>query len=354
MNVLFPSNPLQPKSVDESFGHEAQAAKEAGFNISRVDLEIILGGEVKLAGIPEKSDFTERDILYRGWLMKPEHYLAIDLKLGRRLISGPQAYEVAYNLPQWYPLFAEDATPRTLIIPGKTFDLDAVAEKVYEEFSSGLNKTDQQRKKEFWDWKMSMNDGFNTAHEPVELMELPGARPVMLKDYLKSAKHAWFDACYMPDCRDRENVKRVAQNFLDIQGDHLTGGLCFRQFINCKRIGIHSKTGQPLVNEWRAFLKHGRVFYLCPYWAEGDYTKGSKPEVAVIESLCAGLKDLPFVAVDLGEMETAPPKAFDTHAGAWTYGIPWVVYEVNDGGSAGVPDGGDVKEFYRVLAKEFA
>jgi hypothetical protein len=274
--------------------------------------------------------------------MKPQHYAAIDKALEGHMVTGPFAYDFEYNLPQWLPHFAEGATPKTLVIPGQTFDLDAVAKRVFEVFQTTLSESDQKRKKEFWAWKMSLDNGFNTAHEPIDLMELPGPRPVMLKDYLKSAKHQWFDACYIPDCRDLENVKRVTKNFLDVQGEHLTGGLCFREFIPGKPIGTHPKTRQPLVNEWRAFLKHGRVIYLARYWADGDYTNCVQPRVAEIEELCKGLHALPFVAVDLAEKEHGEQ------------GKRLIIYEINDGGAAGIPDGGDVKEFYRVLHKEFA
>jgi ATP-grasp domain, R2K clade family 3 len=346
VQILFPSNPLKPKAVDDSFGYEAQAAKEAGFGVSRVDLEVILGGEVKLGGVPEaRDDLGLRDILYRGWLMKPECYRALSDKLERRLVTGPVSYEIAYNLPQWYPLFAEGVTPRTLILPGKTFDLDEVAKRVWETFCTRLSLTDQARVKAHGE-SFQGPDGspiYHTGHLLPELMELPGKRPVMVKDYLKSAKHRWFDACYMPDCQDLENTKRVTKNFLDNQSDNLTGGLCFRQFIPCRQIGIHSKIGMPLVNEWRAFLKFGKVFYLCPYWAEGDYSKGTKPTVGMIEEMCVGLRDIPLVAVDLGEKD-----------GDFQDDASWVVYEVNDGGGSGIPDGGDVKEFYRALSEEFA
>jgi hypothetical protein len=86
----------------------------------------------------------------------------------------------------------------------------------------------------------------------------------------------------------------------------------------------------------------GKTFYLCPYWSEGDYAKGDRPTTALVDHLCKGLKDLPLVAVDFGERGTPD-----------VYGH-WVVYEVNDGGAAGVPDGGNINGFYRALFKEFS
>lgn len=344
MNILFPSSPISPRTVDEAFDVEAVAAKEAGFGISRVDLEILLGGAVKVAGIPEVKDGypDARDILYRGWLMKPEQYQALSARLERRLVTGPVSYEIAYNLPQWYPLFAEGVTPRTLILPGTTFDLDDVVKHVYQTFGHNFTAAQLKEIDEIQEWQR-VNGTMIIQNRP-DLLNLPRPYPVMVKDYLKSAKHRWFDACYMPDCQDFENVKRVTRNFLDTQGDGLTGGLCFRQFIPCTQIGVHSKTRAPLFNEWRAFLKYGKVIYLAPYWAEGDYSTVPKPGALLIAELCKGLKDLPLVAVDIGQREWPSPPGEEA----------WVVFEVNDGGSAGVPEGGNVNEFYRVLFKEFA
>jgi ATP-grasp domain-containing protein len=297
MIILFPSNPLNPKSVDNSFGYEARAAKEAGFRIGRVDLEIILGGEVKLSDM----NTGYNDIIYRGWLMKPEHYERLAAELPGRLITSPADYQAAYNFPIWYHK-VEQHTPNTLII---------TRESVESDFNGKLDTIAAQVKDHF------------------------GDKPCFVKDYLKSAKHRWFDACYIPSAQDTEEVKRIISNFLDIVSVNLTGGLCIREFITFKQIGIHSKIHSPLINEWRAFLHYGKVFYLCPYWAEGDYS-GNKPEVSMIEEMAIGLQHLPFIALDVAEADDK-----------------WMIIEVNDGGGSGVPECGDVKEFYMKLAERF-
>jgi hypothetical protein len=160
---------------------------------------------------------------------------------------------------------------------------------------------------------------------------------------VKSAKHRWFDACFIRDSRNREETTRVTKNFLDIQGTGLVGGLCFRQFEFYKPIGIHPKTKLPLVNEWRAFMSKGRVFYFAPYWSDGaDYTLGAKPTAHEIESLAVGLEDLELVAVDVAERVRAPGD-----------GAVFDIIEVNPGGAAGVPEGGDVTVFYQLLRKVY-
>jgi len=292
--ILFPSNPIQPKSVDGSFGYEARAAKEAGYKIGRIDLEVILGGEIKLSGVDDGA------VIYRGWLMKPEQYREMHEKLAGRLVVSPDEYLTAYYLPRWYRALASvgvhQYTPKSIWLePGADLtDLDRIAGRVAEAF-----------------------DG-----------------PVIVKDYVKSAKHRWFDACYIGDAQNDIEVKRVVKNFLDTVSDGLVGSLVFRDFVNFKRIGTHSKINLPLINEHRAFMHLGKVFYTAPYWAEGDYS-GARPSNKLIETLAAGLHDQPLIAVDVAEKIDSD----------------WMIVEVNPGGAAGVPEGGSVKDFYLALSQ---
>ena len=295
--ILFPASPINPRLIDDAWAPEAEAAAAEGFTVGRVDLEAILGGEIRVRGLPEIGPD-----LYRGWLMTPPRYEALHEHLGGRLVTPPAAYQTAYHLPEWLSLFQEGDTPRTLVIPGEVFDLKDVAAKVLKQW-----------------------------------LELPGPRPVILKDYLKSAKHRWFDACFIPDCRNLEDTMRVTKNFIDTQGDNLTGGLCFREFVECKPLGVHPRTQQPLVNEWRAFLRFGEVFSLRPYWGGQDYGPVSVPDAGIIEAMSKGLSKLPFVALDFAEKLDGG----------------WVIFEVNDGGSAGIPDGLALPDFYQKLHKAF-
>ena len=42
-----------------------------------------------------------------------------------------------------------------------------------------------------------------------------GDQPVILKDYVKSRKHEWFEACYIPSAADRLAVDRMVTRFLE-------------------------------------------------------------------------------------------------------------------------------------------
>lgn len=337
MLALYPSYPGRPRDPDPAFEGEVALAKAAGFEIGFVDLELQFGGEVILRKIPE----GEHEVIYRGWLVKPEDYQRLDAMLkerGCRLLESPEAYEEAYSFPRWYPKL-KAWTPRSIIIDGTTFDLDAVADRVEQAFRSGLSDAQLERLAEF-NASFTAPDGspiFHTGHRPIDLLELPGPRPVMVKDFVKSQKGNWFEACFIPDARDCEHVKKVVARFLEL-GEPLVGGLVFRQFVPFKQIGDHPKSHMPVINEWRGFMLRGKCVYLAPYWSAGDYSGVAKPEPALFENIVkqSGLVS-PFIGLDMAEDVSGE----------------WRVIEINPGGATGVPEGGDAGEFYKALRGGF-
>jgi len=293
--ILFPSSPIKPYLPDKAFEQEAKAATAAGFKIALVE-EGIFGSETRI----RKLEKGEGQVIYRGWLMRPERYGAIEeiiKELGYSLLASRKEYEYCYHFPNWYQSVTDNVTPHSIWFPGKEFDLDVVTKDVEKEF---------------------------------------GNSPVILKDYVKSRKHEWYDACYMGSAADSENVKRVIKNFIKLQGDELVGGLVFRKFINLKRIGIHSKSSMPLSHEYRFFIRDKKILHFMPYWSEGKY------EATEIEWYLAQdtLKEVPaciqsqFYAMDVGQKED----------GGWT------IVEINDGGAAGIP-GDNTDSFYKSLAE---
>ena len=63
----------------------------------------------------------------------------------------------------------------------------------------------------------------------------------VVKDYVKSRKHEWYDACFIPDIKKEENAEKVIKNFIDRQGYDLIGGIVLREFVSLKSIGFHEK-----------------------------------------------------------------------------------------------------------------
>ena len=81
---------------------------------------------------------------------------------------------------------------------------------------------------------------------------------LVVKDYVKSQKHYWQEACFIPAARDLPAVERVVRKFLELQGDDLNEGLVFREFVPLKVVGTHPKSGMPLAAEFRIFWLLGK------------------------------------------------------------------------------------------------
>ena len=81
-----------------------------------------------------------------------------------------------------------------------------------------------------------------------------GSAAVVVKDFVKSRKHEWAEACFIPSASDRAAVERVVRRFLELQGDDLSEGLVFREFADFEPLGRHPKSGMPLTKEFRLFF----------------------------------------------------------------------------------------------------
>ena len=293
MRIVFPSHPVLPGRPDAAFEAEVRAAREAGFEAGFAGLELHFGGELELR-LPKGGG----PALYRGWILRLDDYARLEAALAERgweLVNTAAAYRHCFLFPEWYSALGADVTPRSIWFPGSAFDLGEVAARVEAEF---------------------------------------GDRPVILKDYVKSRKHEWFDACFIRSAADEAEVRRVASNLLRLQGDALVGGLVFREFVAFERVGLHPKSRMPMVQEFRLFFFDGEPLLVAPYWGEGSRYEGPAPDARLFAPVAARVKSR-FFAMDVARKEDGD----------------WQVMELNDGGSAGVPEGGDAAELYAQLAR---
>ena len=164
-------------------------------------------------------------------------------------------------------------------------------------------------------------------------LETFGASPLIVKDYVKSRKHEWFDACFIPDARDRPSARRVIDTFLARQGSDLVGGLVLREFERFAALSVHSKSGMPLTREHRLFVLDGRVVLSSEYWEEGEYHGETVPTHA-FEALAARVRSR-FFTMDVAKRED----------GAWR------VVELGDGQVAGLTERANVDALYTALAR---
>lgn len=163
-----------------------------------------------------------------------------------------------------------------------------------------------------------------------------GSAPVVLKDFVKSRKHEWEEACFIPSASDYSAVERVVRRFIELQGDDLALGLVFREFVELAELGRHPKSGMPLTREFRLFFANQKLIACFPYWDDVEYGAADVP-LAHFGVLAARV-DSHFFTMDVAQRRDGE----------------WVVVELGDGQVAGLPERADVLAFYRALIAALA
>jgi hypothetical protein len=255
VNFIFCNHPLYPEKVDGDYGEEFQAAslEHACALFSYENLE---KGKLSLYG-EDVSGLT----IYRGWMMKPDLYrMFYDMleEKGIILINTPEEYERYHMLPGWYDDFKDDTA------------------------------------------KSSWEDQGTVDSALLLTRGLEGS--YIVKDYVKSRKHEWYDACFINNIADKANAERIIRNFIKRQDSDLVGGVVLRQFVKFKSMGFHEKSGMPISEEYRVFAFAGRIMIIDDYWRADEKVSFSGEERQWIEASVKKLKSN-FVTMDIARRE---------------------------------------------------
>ncbi|MFI9322489.1 ATP-grasp domain-containing protein [Kitasatospora aureofaciens] len=198
-SMLFPTDPLNPRRPDPHFAWEARLVRELGAEHLLVDHDALLAGRAEEA--VRRVPLGSGPLWYRGWMLPSARYAEFAAALtarGGKLLTSPPGYAAAHELPGWYGVF-EGATPPSVWIP-----------------TAGA-----------------------VPPTPEELAEavarLGGSGPAIVKDYVKSRKHEWHEACYVPELADLAAVGRVVGRFVELQGEFLAGGVVVRRYEEFER-----------------------------------------------------------------------------------------------------------------------
>ena len=297
--IFFPADSLERAQVERDYQWEWDAAQKAGFSTAIFDFDALNRGE-NISSVLRRVRETETSTtaIYRGWMLSAQNYGRLFEGLAQRgfsLLNSPQNYRFGHFLPENYE-FLRDVTPVTRWIERESFESD---------------------------------DNFDFA--PIfAAVAAFGDSPMVVKDWVKSQKHRWFEACFIPDARDKNAVERVVRRFLELQGEFLTGGLVFREFVTLRSVGVHPQSQMPLTAEWRLFFLRGELVLAAPYW-EGNY-EDLKLNVAPFLELARRLPN-PFFTLDVAQKPDGE----------------WMVVEMGDGGVSGLPNLDLAGEFYRKL-----
>lgn len=254
---LYCNNAFENNEADPVYEGEYRVSKKKGFENSLFSYEDLEFGKLRLF-----NGNIEGSTIYRGWMMKPDMYQKFYEKLknkGIELINTPNEYNKYHLLPGWYKDF-EDCTVKS-----------AWTEDFSEESLKEL------------------------------LSKFEGA--VIVKDYVKSRKHEWYEACFIEDVKDTENALKVIKNFIERQDDLLTGGIVLREFIDLKSIGKHKESGMPISDEYRVFVLDNEIKWvkeICKRidsrFVTIDLARKSNDEFVVMElgdGQVSGLQDIP-------------------------------------------------------------
>ncbi len=193
MPVLYCRDSLKPRRVDEHFAPEAQEVRAFGGAVGLIDHDALLQGDAQQAVAQVPAGLG--NAWYRGWMHPSDRYAALAEALSRRgteLLVTPEQYRTAHELPGWYPMFV-DVTPASVWRPTKPGEVLTA-------------------------------DDLAALAEPL----LPGSG--IVKDYVKSRKHEWEQACFIPDLADAVELTRVVQRFVELQEEFLAGGVVLRAF----------------------------------------------------------------------------------------------------------------------------
>jgi hypothetical protein len=187
--LLVPADPLRPGRPDDHFAAEARAAAGCGVTVAIVDHDELCGpGDARRAVARVPADGGEA--VYRGWMLSSGQYTRFAGAVAARgvaLRTSPGQYQRAHELPGWYPVLAP-VTPRA-------------------EWTAGGGREEFRR-----------------------ACARLGPGPAVLRDYVKSMKHYWDGAAYIPELGDQAAAWRIAARFRELRDDDFAGGFVIRRF----------------------------------------------------------------------------------------------------------------------------
>lgn len=282
VGLLLCADPLRPTRPDPAFAAEAALVRSPGTRPALLDHDALLAGDT--AGALARVGRDSGTYWYRGWMIPAERYTALERGLRERgcaLLTDARAYRRAHELPGWYEAFAR-LTPRSV-------------------------------------WRACPPGEPPTADELTRLAAPLGDGPAVVKDYVKSRKHEWHEACYVPELTDRARLAATVGRLFALQEESLTGGVVLRTY-------------EPFVPGGEA-----RV-----WWLDGDPVlvtahpdtpgRAPVPELAAVRAAVGSL-GCRFVTTDMALRED---------------GV-WRVVEVGDGQVSGLPAGADATELFAAL-----
>lgn len=274
--------------VDSAFESEYEAACRVGFPTGLYDHEAVESGDPRGALHRLADSDAPQRLILRGWMVPGEAYAGLYEQLVRKAYlpqTTPGDYEQAHYLPLSYPLIAEN-TAQSAWIEGD--DVDAA-----------------------WDLYRAFRK-----------------RDAIIKDWVKSAKTRWKDACFIPAETDEDRFREVYQAFRTERGKLFNRGVVLREFMPVVERGADIR-GIPIIDETRLFFWKGQII-VRPDFREVP----SLDDLPRWEEIARRFSS-PFITIDVTQLFDGTTK----------------IVEVGDGGVSGLPLGLDPDQFYQSLSR---
>ncbi len=291
IRIIYCDSVFDHKTIEPDYEEEKQSAIAEGFHFSLISFEALIDENVATALKYVKAAETRELGIYRGWMLTPIQYQNLYdglLKKNIKLINNPTEYKHCHYLPSSYDII-KSKTPKS-------------------------------------NWTTQLNDE-NIFQLAIEF----GKKPIIVKDFVKSEKHNWEDACFIPNASDHDKVKAVVEKFIELRGDSLNEGLVFREFEELEFLTEHSKSKMPLTKEYRVFFANKKVIATFNYWDEGEYEE-------TILKLDSFIEIAQSIQSNFFTMDIAQKKNGE-----------WIIIELGDGQVAGLPDNADKSKFYESI-----
>lgn len=291
MKIIYCDSVFDNKTIEPDYEEESNAAKKSGFEVYLISFEHLNEGNINQAlKFINKSDKNELAI-YRGWMLKPSIYekmYTFLLEKNITLINSSTEYNHCHYLPNSYHKIKSNT-------PKSNWTNDLSCESI----------------------ELLLNDF--------------GENPIIVKDYVKSEKHNWSEACFITNASDKIQAKKVVNKFLELRGNALNEGIVFRKFEELKFLTEHSQSGMPLTKEFRIFFLNKKIVKVFNYWDEGEYD-GLQPDLDQFIEVAQEIESN-FFTMDVAQKKNGE----------------WIIMELGDGQVAGLPDKANRKEFYNSI-----
>lgn len=256
--ILFPCSFFSMKEVDECYQKEYEAALAVeGFDIIFYNYdEFVSEGILRLNRVPEEP----MNVIYRGWMLKPEQYKDFYEKLKLKninLITLPGQYSYYHDFSNSYQDISK--TPDALFFPeGETVELKAIKKRMSR---------------------------------------------FMLKDYVKSVKETDFPKFFNADDLTQEELDSWILKFKEHRGKLFTGGICAKEYVDLKKY-------EGRTNEWRVFyIKEQPI--ICAN--SGQSLIAPKVPIELVQKYATPISS--FYTIDYAELEDGSWKVLETGDG---------------------------------------